>query len=286
VLLVIFGAGASFDSVHAYQPNSILPAVRTHAVVPSYENDRPPLANQLFDNRPEFVRAMARFPACLPLIPTLQKPGVIVERELARIRGQAEHYPPAHKELASILYYLHFAIWECQSRWRGRHSGITNYAALLRELDRWRLSSNKKVCLVTFNYDTMLDEELKRLNGREMRNMSDYAQENYTLIKLHGSINWGREVDGLVAPIGSYSVNALIDAAGQLQISNRYRVVEQYPMVQIPNEPRIVFPALSIPVANKDEFSCPEAHVQLLLKYCRRSQRSLRSDGVPRSWTS
>lgn len=263
MLLVIFGAGASFDSVHGLPATMILRAIRgTYGVM---EDDRPPLANQLFDDRPDFVSAMSAFPACLALIPSLRKHNVVVERELARIQEQADHYPRVHQELASIRYYLHFALWRLQERWMRHHRGITNYAALLREIDRWRLSFNQKVCFVTFNYDTMLDTELERLLGVQFQKVSDYSQESYALIKPHGSINWGREVDGgLMGSLGEQSSLKLIEAAGGLQISDRYRIVPGAPMCRMPNESTIVFPALSIPVVNKVKYSCPETHIQLL----------------------
>jgi hypothetical protein len=264
VLLVVFGAGASFDSVHDLPPTRILAALRP--TLPDqhfYENDRPPLANQLFDNRREFVSAMARFPDCLPLIPMLRKSGVIVERELARIQAQADDYPQVHKELASIRYYLHVALWECQLRWETRHSGITNYATFLREIDRWRLAFHEKVCFVTFNYDTMLDKQLEQLLKVRFEVMKDYAQQNYSLIKLHGSINWGREVIDFSGH-RRHNLHDLIDAASEPRFSDRYRIVEGCPMYQMPKDGALVFPALSIPVVNKDEFSCPRDHVAFL----------------------
>jgi hypothetical protein len=126
MLLVIFGAGASYDSVsHLPPPGS----------------GRPPLGNKLFEDRTIFVNAMKRFPECIPLVPTLRGKGVQVEKELARIKEQTKTYPRAFSELTAIRFYLHYALWECQRDWHRSHNGITNYAALLRELDRWRVET-------------------------------------------------------------------------------------------------------------------------------------------------
>jgi hypothetical protein len=238
-----------------------------------YEDDRPPLAYQLFDNREPFINAMTRFPDCKELIPSLRKPNVMVEQELARIQQQAKTYPRAHQELAAIRYYLHFALWECQNRWNGKHQGITNYAALLRELERWRFESQEKICFVTFNYDTMLEQAMYQVLGFQTTVLDSYvSQENYVVIKLHGSINWGREIDGISTLsadiyrqqrlVGVYNHQRLIDEAAFLQISDRYTVVGEYPMLK--KDDASVFPALSIPVENKDEFSCPRAHIEAL----------------------
>jgi len=80
------------------------------------EEHRPPLANQLFDNRPQFLKVMEAFPECQPLIPRLRKPGVVVEQELAKFQAQAKEYPERHRQLAAIRYYLRVALLDCQNR--------------------------------------------------------------------------------------------------------------------------------------------------------------------------
>ncbi len=204
---------------------------------------------------------MERFPDCLALVPSLRKPGVSVEKELARLQGQAKTFPYVNRELAAIRYYLHLALWQCQDRWYGQHRGITNYATLLREIERWRFEVKQRVCFVTFNYDTMLERAMRQVLHLSLEDLNSYIGENYVLIKLHGSINWGREVDAVVDP-ADFSQQDLIDAAATLNITDRYRVVTNCPMLF--DGDRVVFPALSIPVENKDEFSCPQAHVEAL----------------------
>jgi hypothetical protein len=86
---------------------------------------------------------------------------VQVERELARLKQQTKTYPRAFSELTAIRFYLHHALWECQQDWHNGHNGITNYAALLRELDRWRFETRDTICFVTFNYDTILEQAME-----------------------------------------------------------------------------------------------------------------------------
>jgi hypothetical protein len=100
-----------------------------------------------------------------------------------------------------------------------------------------------------------------------IRDLDSYvSQEHYTLIKLHGSINWGRELGDVTAYPGQFSCQQLIEEADKLpgRISDRYRIVNAHPMWI--EEEKLVFPAISIPVNKKDEFSCPEAHVESLKK--------------------
>ncbi len=256
MLLVILGAGASFDSV----PH--LPIGGERAV----EQERPPLANRLFDNRPIFVSAMDRFPECKELVPFLRKSGVAVERELAKFQQQAQIFPRAHQELAAIRYYLHLALWDCQNAWRERHRGTNNYVSFVREIERWRYAADECVCFVTFNYDTMLEEAMLQVLGFQIRDLGGYIQEKYALIKLHGSINWGREIwnQSITSAPHTYNHVRLISEAASLQISDQYMLVNNHPMGREGSQQLHVFPAISIPVERKDEFNCPSAHVDKL----------------------
>ena|ERR1700758_2519754 len=123
---------------------------------------------------------MERFPDCIPLIPPLRKPGVIVEKELAELQKQSETFPRARGELAAIRYYLHFALWECQRRWSTMHSGITNFASLLREIERWRFEANEHVLFVTFNYDTMLEKAMGLVLGTTFVNFQNTSLRTIT----------------------------------------------------------------------------------------------------------
>jgi len=256
MLLVVFGAGASYDSAPDFWP----PSGRGHPL----EEDRLPLANGLFDLRPIFVEAADRFPDCKAILPRLRAKDVSVETTLASIREEGSGWPPALQELASVQYYLHMALWRCENTWQNRHHGVTNYAALLREISKWRDGASQPVCFVTFNYDRMLERAMGQVLKLQPTTLDVYAHKNYTLIKLHGSVDWGREINGIDDPriFHTYPIQRLIAEVATLKISGRYRAVTNFPM-QIAGD-RLVFPALSIPLERKDEFNCPDEHVQRL----------------------
>jgi hypothetical protein len=257
VLLVIFGAGASYDSAPDFWPPSQGPL----------EEDRLPLANGLFDLRPIFVEAADGFPDCKAVLPRLRAKDVSVEAALARVRDEGANWPPALQELAAVQYYLHMALWRCEDAWQNRHHGVTNYVALLREISKWRDGASQPVCFVTFNYDRMLERAMEQVLKLQPRTLDVYAHRNYTLIKLHGSVDWGREIDGIDDPriFHTYPIQRLIAEAAALKISSRYRAVTTFPM-RIAGD-RLVFPALSIPLERKDEFNCPDEHVQQLEQF-------------------
>jgi hypothetical protein len=138
---------------------------------------------------------MKRFGKCRQIIPLLRRKGVAIEQELARIQAQADRFPEVHSELAAIRYYIRFAILECVSRWATLHSGITNYATLVREIERWRQEFAEKVAFVTFNYDTMLEDSLLQVLNLDLPNFQAYvAHSDYRVFKLHGSTNWGQVI--------------------------------------------------------------------------------------------
>jgi hypothetical protein len=265
MLLVVFGAGASYDSDPDHLPPLYDPNVRADRL-PPLEHHRPPLANSLFDNRPQFLNAMESFPECLVLISRLRKPGVAVEQELAKFQEQASVYPDRHRQLIAIRFYLRRALWECQDRWNGVHHGVTNYAVLLGEIERWRVEKREHVCFVTFNYDTMLEKamEVRRLIAPDMDSYPNWR--NYSLFKLHGSIDWGRVVEGISRAVGGpiRFYQQLIDAnPDNFSVTEKYMLCERE-MQPKPDGAEVLFPALSIPVEKKDEFSCPLAHVTAL----------------------
>jgi hypothetical protein len=133
---------------------------------------------------------MERFKGCQALVPPLLQPGVSIEKKLAEFEEHARTYPPLNRALAAIHFYLHFALWECEDHWHKRHQGIKNFATFLYEIDKWRHARNERVCFVTFNYDTMLEKDIFEVAGIDIYT----TWENYSLFKLHGSVNWGRVV--------------------------------------------------------------------------------------------
>ncbi|HZW96121.1 MAG TPA: hypothetical protein VFF64_24465 [Candidatus Eremiobacteraceae bacterium] len=191
MLLIIFGAGASYDSVLHLPPD---PRATRIGKSVGHEHYRPPLANQLFDDRELFVETMGTCPACNPLV-NLLRGDVQVEKRLAEFEEQAKTFPTRYKQLAAIRYYLHRMLWRCQLSWANEHRGITNYLTFLDAIDRWRYENGEQVCFVTFNYDTMLEEAMIQLSGWRFTNLNVYtSQPDYKLIKLHGSIDWGLEM--------------------------------------------------------------------------------------------
>ena len=262
MLMVVFGAGASYDSYPSIRPPTdfLPPGLRSHS-----ENERPPLASQLFSDRDAFVKVASDFPDCQPIIPFVQHAPKhsSVEQVLEVLQSEAKQNHRRYVQLAAVRHYLQFIILECEGKWRSVHKGITNYLTLLDEIESLR-KQNEPVCLVTFNYDTMLEQALPAV-GVKIAEMEDYVTQHYRLIKLHGSVSWGRQV---VSPMNMKVMNEwavaneLIKNAKDLRMTDEYRMVTSRPIGKSDELPLI--PALAIPVVNKQEYECPKLHLEML----------------------
>ena len=205
MLMVVFGAGASYDSVPAIPPGH---EPLQHAR-PRYHSNRPPLAKELFDDRPLFNEAVRNCQKCQPIIPYLQGSSVQVEQELEKMQSVADQYPQRYRQLAAVRYYLHSMLLACVEKWNAEApGGVTNYKTFLDQLEEFR-DPQESICLVTFNYDTMLEDALSVL-GVNIRTITDYtAGHRYKLIKLHGSVNWGRKLDTPIENLETLNRNFL-----------------------------------------------------------------------------
>jgi hypothetical protein len=165
--------------------------------------------------------------------------------------------------VAAIRFYLHHVLWQCEWRWNEVAQGITNYVTLLDQLRRSReaYSKNKPILLVTFNYDTLIEQALESFTT--LNEVDNYIRGDFfQLFKLHGSINWVREIDSSIENVQqkdhSDLVQEFIEKVTELQISDRYRRVTRSgdkPVGKIETKP--VFPAIAIPVETKYSFEWP-----------------------------
>lgn len=273
MLLLILGAGASFDSVDPRSWSSGMAAgAREGAVL---NNFRPPLANDLFDNRPNFGEVLKRFSECAPLVAKLRREkasrGFLLERTLREFQEEADVYPPNHRQLVAIRFYLQHVLWQCGVRWYDEANGVTNYADLLARLDRWRYG-RESVCVVTFNYDTLLEKAVTDVLGMTFNALSEYvSSDEFRFIKLHGSVNWTRPVTlpshAHYQPSEDDARRVLIGMAPDFNLGS-YEIREpdktQQDFVEGGAVKAIHLPAIAIPVEQKAEFACPSAHVDVL----------------------
>jgi hypothetical protein len=220
----------------------------------------------LFDHA--YGQFAIRYPACQPLLKRLRAAGSNVEPELENIRTEAVRQTYLARQLEAVRYYLAALIQDAEHRSLSTiPDHVTNYVDLLEDIEEWRVRSGErdKVCLVTFNYDTLLDRACRTVLGLKLGSPDAYIHEgDYIVLKLHGSIDWYEEVDspGKELPTGYIErANQLIDMVGRYQRTGRYCMGGQDLTGWGP-----LRPAIAVPMVTKtgDDFACPGDHIRRL----------------------
>jgi hypothetical protein len=220
------------------------------------------------------MATFAHWPECQSLVDrirrALQPGGPAVEQLLENARSESDALPHVAAQLLGLKAYLTESIGHCNRAWQARAVGMTNYLSLIEEIERWRRPSDEKVLLVTFNYDTLLEEAVARIAGVKFRTIDDYVSvPSWLVIKPHGSVNWHRQITlpsrSAALPTGYRDkLHALIETRANWRFTDAYAVQEPGGSAEI--ETQYAFPALSIPVQSKthSDFECPPDHLHAL----------------------
>src|SRR5258708_1600293 len=269
MLMVVLGAGASYDSLSEYPP--IVFTNFQQLTSPHFQNEprRPPLAAQLFEHE-RFSTFFTQYPECLGLFPQLDRvaKSTGLEQRLAELVGESEGDPIVRQQMVALRFYIREVVAWSASQWQGITRGADNYAELLGRIDRWRRRTepNQQVALVTFNYDVLLDQAaattLPSLR-RGFAGMPDYVQsDEYKFLKVHGSTNWLRLVAGL-ARSHDNSYSDVLDYTSTHQLPSQAHIVTETEAASMGTREADI-PAIAIPVQEKSAFEMPPAHEQML----------------------
>lgn len=258
VLLVIFGAGASYDS--------------DSEDIRSNHLERPPLARDLFDpRRPIFAAAIDRFRECRPIITQVTAAaarGEMIESTLRELQAQEDSYEERAVHLAAVRMYLQEVLWKCPERWLEITHGLTNYVLLVDRLARWQRQTQERIAFVTFNYDTLLEQALSDVLFVTWDSMAAYVErDDFAVFKPHGSVNWAHRVPW-DHPHGNpdWYRRQMCSLVRELEIPPDFKVVHSLDdVVERHQTDRWAhFPAIAIPVDRKNEFECPPEHLDAL----------------------
>jgi hypothetical protein len=221
---------------------------------------------------------MIRFRPAQGLIDDLQTASAAIESRLEQIREEAKTRAARKRQLAALQLYLPGVLSVMPAQWYEDCSGRTNYTRLLQRIEDWRAASDEEVCLVTFNYDTLLERACDGAGlGLGLGTIPGYIGRGpYSVIRLHGSADWFYQV----AEPGEHSaepesapLSFLMEAAVDGRVSRR---LVRFPDVR--DMPRgWFFPAIAIPTATKtdSDFICPEEHQERLVESWRKMTKLL-----------
>src|SRR5581483_325387 len=154
MLLIIFGAGASFDHDYASMTVSNYPRI--------------PLTNDLINSDLTYVQqAMTKWQGAVPVVNRLNdlkkkiKGNFNLEdalyAELQRNRNSVS------AQLLSFKFYIHDVIRHNEIQVRAKNQANTNYTRLLNVLQELNIDQNMGIALVTFNYDTLIETACTQL---------------------------------------------------------------------------------------------------------------------------
>ncbi len=270
--MVVVGAGASYDSSQAYRPVKLVGGGQQNFGVPAPRPDdggpwRPPLAKDLFLDRHHALGGIVmHYPKLSHILPYLREPsnGRGVEQILESLREEGKDDPESQREFASVRYYLCELLHKVTEGWLTKTNRITNYAPLLRDILRFNRSS-EPVCLVTFNYDLLLENALVTFDFK-IKSPEEHLDSHpiLKLFKLHGSVNWARLVKGQHG--NRLSPQHLIGQADTLKVSDTFVLANATDVDEMYKFEDPVFPAIAIPVQTKSEeyFECPRSHLTSL----------------------
>lgn len=260
MLLVILGAGAS------------------HGCVPDSDGSALPLTSQLFDPSDEAVKEANRIvPSAGPVVARVtdalnrgEHRGDI-EAILGEIAETAEARGGDLKEhMAAMRFWLFERIKRAQQVVTAQTAGVTLYSSLLNQLDDWGDSVTSRVVIVTFNYDTLIDEALfahstsLAINRERQHEVGGAAMDGgrWMLLRPHGSIDWFRawpysEDDALGSPRNIAKLAQVKPETGKFVHGTLGENNKGY-------EGLVNAPAIAVPLSKKSRFECPASQVDML----------------------
>lgn len=255
MLIVVFGAGASFDS------NPAVPTSTGH-------DDRPPLANSLFEmDRGATREAAAAFPRAAPALMAARadvRAGGTIEATLARLQDASGDDPEARSQLMAVRFYLQRVVTVVPDAWDAHAVRQTTYVSMLDQLRRWQRATGQRLVLVTFNYDLLLERACEVVLGHRFDGMASYqSRADLHLFKPHGSVDWARPARWEGSGYGDQDAarRAVCDSP-DLAVHDDYAqrsatadVIEQAGGTSV-----AWLPALAIPVERKPDVVMPLSH--------------------------
>lgn len=247
MLLVVLGAGASFDSIDVKinpRPFEVLGA-----------RGRPPLSKDLFNPRQDYQNLLKDLPKAKIVVPEIRRrlaSGEDIEEVLQSINGSV--YAGRKEAISSIRYYLRHLLKDTSVKWINNSDGLTNYHVFVDFIRNF--TGSQEVYIVSFNYDEMIEKALEDILDLPFLSLDDYVNDKkYKLIKPHGSIGWVQEATMKSSP-GSWT-HKVIEDIGEINLLEKYRIDSS-------NVPINGYPLISIPILSRAEFSCPKQHLKSL----------------------
>jgi hypothetical protein len=263
MLLVVTGAGASFDSSLEVPPGSHHPRVSPYR----HSDTRLPLTDDLFaPDRPYSDNGASnrRMQALVPELRRAIENGTGLEAALGVVAERAARDPETRRQLSAMRHYLLDVVDTCQhgaaghTGWWKRTAGITAYTDLVEQVRQLTVDSGVESTFVTFNYDTLLDEAARGSGLISPRCFDSYIDGPVRIFRPHGSADWRYLLDAVDGDPLRVKNPPSTEELKEAQIV--------WPDHTSPSQESVLYPAIAIPVDNKTglDFTCPPGHLDAL----------------------
>jgi hypothetical protein len=253
-LFVVIGAGASYASTtpENVEPGGIgIHEGLTHTVLRS--DPRPPLVTELF--APRFAAILNKYPLAQMAASDIRrqsKTPVAIE-EFLRTQYRDSDHELDQRKFHAVHWYLQDLLWTISQHYTSHPDNYDRLIAACLRLPR--------VVFITLNYDTLLDDRLRIV--QPIDSMDGYVDPDrrWSLVKLHGSVDWGLPIQSLFD--GTDIVNPPAEiAVARTDIHLRRPGANTIDDVRLERMgAQYFYPAMSVPVGSRDEFSCPDTHI-------------------------
>jgi hypothetical protein len=234
----------------------------------------------LFDAR--FASILAQYPLVQAAAADIRRvtggypeTAVPLERFL-REQMQNSESPYTQRRFRQVpLYLQHVLEYTSNTKGGGYTEEPDNYNGLvnaLLELD--------EVLFLTLNYDTLLDDRLFLYVPLEDLDSYVASDPRWALVKLHGSVNWGRRLEIQLDREYATTPDAatlIIDRLDELRFVSdelELRLHGDVGRRRFDGSGDVFYPAVSVPLGEEDEVVCPSSHVDVA------RQRLSREDGI------
>src|SRR5258705_2738838 len=279
---VIFGAGASFDSVYEYyEPmnpfhnSSDKPTmdeiIGYYKSISDYQF-KSPLTKDLFSPKPEFKKILDKYPGAKSLASMIFERDK-VEKCLEELKIKIENH--RNDQLLAKFINIQFYLRELFGNVSAFYNqvGYSNYEALVNYAHDYSRATDEDVIFISFNYDLLLEQAVERVTLRKIKNIDDYINGHIKIFKPHGSCNWFRLISQAAAHLNTgVAVLSLSDYL--LNNIDKYSLIKPQLDEQIllgnwneadifvdGNVKKYKMPQIAVPLLSKTDFLMPSNHL-------------------------
>lgn len=243
-ILIIFGAGASYD-----YSNYARPSVLTDQLIgPSFINKLE--ISNIIKNYEEVAGIFSEITTQI-----LNKKDTF-ESALQKIKDNFGE--KAHRKAQFVS--LEFFLKDTFDYISNQSNLINNYQALVTKIKDY---NDGKAFVITFNYDSLFE---KSITDQKYEDINHYLSNNIQIIKPHGSHDWAyiSNRDNLEYEfMGCKDDYDYYKHYPNFLIQLRQQNTSPYHIDQIKNKAGLAkFPAIAVPLTDKEEFVCPPIHTQ------------------------